>query len=618
MILQELDRYYQRKSSMDPTSIAPEGLEDKEISFVIVLDKQGNFVDLQDLREGEGRKKRGKMMTVPASVKRSGTGARANFLWDKLEYVLGVSSEDIAQAVKSVKSLNPHVEDDSELVNLCAPTILPKKGTEKSQAFIEKLRVLEPNSHPGVKSVVTFLSGDGAHKISKHLNWPHLLSSSGNLTFRLQGEAELVCQNSAVLTSILNQKAGEDSETIFCLIRGRQDQLAKTHPSIKGISGGQTSGGNIVSFNTPAFRSQGKEQGANATVGKPAAFSYTTALNHLLRSDSRQRIQIADTSTVFWASDTTAMEDCFGEIFEDNPDIDTQSIRAALTSMFRGEQAAKESTTRFFVLGLSPNAARIAIRFWHTATVAEIAEKLSVYFEELRIIHPPKSSQFLSFRRLLNATAALGKSENVNPRMAGEMMRAILSGGSYPRSLLDSILVRIRAEHEVDHPRAALLKAWLNRQQRLFPNHDQEIHVALDPENTNPGYRLGRLFAVLEKAQEEAVSANATIRDRYYGAASSTPASVFPILLKTFPHHIGKLPDGRKINLDKLVQNILLELREFPRLLRVEDQGRFALGYYHQRQEMFTSKVKPNPLEHSEIAPKSVQNQFNLQGESND
>ena len=340
--------------------------------------------------------------------------------------------------------------------------------------------------------------------------------------------------------------------------------------------------------NKDAFRSFGKDKGANAAVGKRTAFAYTTALNYLLRKESPQRIQVGDASTVFWSEKHTDLEDTFADLFDEPPKDDPAKQTRAIEALFKAPQTGALSDeggkTRFYVLGLAPNAARISVRFWQVGTVAEVSARIRQHFDDLQIVHAKFEKPYLSLFRLLVSTATQGKSENIPSNLSGEFMRAILAGLPYPQTLLQAAVRRIRAEREVTYPRAALIKACLNRQERYSPSTEMETTVSLDDSNTNPGYRIGRLFATLEKVQEEASpNLNATIRDRFYGAASSTPVTVFANLMKLKNHHLAKLDAGRKRHFEKLIGQIMSDINDFPPHLSLADQGRFTIGYYHQR-----------------------------------
>src|SRR5690606_5231663 len=276
-------------------------------------------------------------------------------------------------------------------------------------------------------------------------------------------------------------------------------------------------------------------------------FAYTTALNHLLARDSRQRIQIGDASTVFWAEEQhdleSAISDIFGDPPKDNPDRHVQAVEALYSAIHTGKFAEGGLETRFHVLGLAPNAARISVRFWETATAGELAKRIKQHFEDTDMVHADYEPRYLSLFRLLTSVALLGKADNIPPNLGGDVMRAILEGQPYPVTLLNQAVIRCRAEQSrkdqhgkpiqnVSYARAAVIKACLNRQIRFRQSPEKEFLTMLDPDNINPGYRLGRLFAALEKIQEEAnPGVNATIRDRYYGAASSTPSAVFSTLI---------------------------------------------------------------------------------------
>jgi len=443
-------------------------------------------------------------------------------------------------------------------------------------------------------------------QLQRQPGWADVLESNPVLSFRLQGDTDLVCQRPAVVHAALHAAAGDDAPQAMCLVTGETAPVERLHTSIKGVWGAQTSGANIVSFNTRAFESYGKteRQGENAPVSRAAAFAYTTALNHLLRKDSPQRIQVGDASTVFWAERESEFEtlaaDIFGDPPKDDPDAGTHAVHALLEALHSGKWGHSDEHLHFYVLGLAPNAARISIRFFHCVTLQELGERIAQHFKDLELVRGPHDAQYPSLFRLLTAVALQNKADNIPPNLGGSVVDAILSGVNtpYPSLWLNAAVGRCRAEHNANYLRAAAIKACLNRQQRhaalsspsIAP--EQEFLPMLDLSNPNPAYRLGRLFAVLEKIQEEASPGlNATIRDRYYGAASSTPVAVFTTLLRLKNAHLKKLTPGRTAWFEQLLGEVLGPVTDFPKHLPLPDQGRFALGYYHQRQDFFSKKT---------------------------
>lgn len=575
MILQALAGYYRRMSEEGGNELAPEGFEKKGIPFVIVLDSNGNFIGIDDTREGEGKKKIARTFTVPKGVKKT-SGIAANLLWDTPSYVLG----------------RPKPDPKKDLIKL------EERAREQFQCFTDKIRETFPETDrdDGVAVVLQFLETGRFDVLFSHSSWKEVEDGGVNLTFRLDSDTCLVCQRPAVVTRLDRNTTiieTEDSHQI-CLVSGEPDEPTRLHTAIKGVWGAQSSGANIVSFNLDAFCSFGKEQGLNAPVGKKAEFAYTTALNSMLVKGSRQRLQAGDATTVFWAEKKNEIEDVFADIFgepaKENPEQATKSVRVLYEAPKAGAPPLVEDLTRFYVLGLAPNAARIAVRFWHAGTVGETARHILQHFDDCSMIHGPKQPEYLSLFRLLISTAALGKSDNIPPNLSGEFMKAILAGTPYPQTILAAAIRRCRAEREITYPRAAIIKAVLARAARIHGHTEKEVDMALDTGNTNIGYRLGRLFATLEKIQEEASPGiNATIRDRFYGAASGTPVTAFPHLMKLKNHHLAKLENrGRAVNLEKIIGEIMDGIVDFPTHLNLQDQGRFAVGYYHQRQAFFT------------------------------
>ena len=575
MILQALKEYYDRKAADPKSGIAPLGWERKEIPYLIVLDREGNLVAVEDTQEKIGKSLQARRFLVSQSVKRSGSVIRPQFLWDTVEYVTGIVCKD---------------KSDIGRVGLM------------HKAFMERIRPFA-NVH-AIGAVVRFLeSDDMPSRLGTFDAWAEAQRACAFVAFKFVGEEGTVFDDADVKAVVEREISArmEGGEKAVDLVSGKRDVIALTHPALKGILGtnANTAGTNIVSFNFDAVKSFGKEQGENAPVGVRAAFAYTTALNTLLSKDSRQKMMVGDATAVFWAgrddSFETALASFFAEPPKDDPDRLVQNVAMLFKSPQTGNAAFSGDPTTFYVLGLSPNAARLSVRFWHVGTVAEMAERFRVYFDDLAIVHGPKDKDHLSLWRLLVSTAVQGKSENVAPNLAGNVMRSILEGLPFPETLLQAVLMRIKAEHEVSYPRAKLIKGCLNRKWRFNnPQNERNLTVSLDTQNLNIGYRLGRLFAVLEKIQEAAnPEINATIKDRFYASASSAPASVFGNLMRLSNHHLSKLrkeKPGYAINLEKLLQEVVAGLSAFPAHLSLDDQGQFAIGYYHQRQDLFTKK----------------------------
>lgn len=577
MILHELVRYYDRRArDPDPARRLPAfGLEEKEIPFIIELSADGRVVQLQDTRTIDGKKLRAKSFLVPIGEKRT-SGVKANLLWDTAAYAIGLSRERKAKGEQTA-----------------------------AEAFRARIEALPESAKAddGVRAVLASLARRDWSALKSHPAWQEIEEMNPVMTFRLSGDSDLVCQRPVVVQAALDQGAADKFTAGFCLVTGERGPIQRLHAPIKGVWNAQSSGANIVSFNARAFESYGKRerQGENAPVGLRAAFAYTTALNHLLSKDSRNRVQVGDASTVFWADGPSRFDgeftlaDFLGES-KDDPDRGVRAVQALFDALKTGQLPVGERDVRFFVLGLAPSEARISVRFWIHAPLSELAPRIAQHFADLRVVRRYDSDpRAPSLFRLLPALGAQGKADNVPPRLGGEWMRAILGGMPYPATLLNAAVIRCKAEQEVTYLRAAVLKAWLNRDHRRqhpeLPSDYTHFQEGLDMEQTDVPYRLGRLFAVLERIQQQAMPGiNATIRDRYYGAASTTPVAVFTTLLRLKNAHLRKLGDGPTAYFERLVGEVLAQVTDFPRQLTLPEQGQFALGYYHQRQAFFARK----------------------------
>ncbi len=578
MILQALYNYYQRLLEDSDTEIPLQGTSRENISFALVLTPDGELVAVEDLCLQEGKKKRPRKLTVPAWPGKRASGIKANFLWDNTAYVLGEDNKGKQERVR-----------------------------ECHQAFCEQVEQFCTNSgDPGLEAIVHFLSTNHGHKIREREDWPEI--SGTNLVFRLDGVPGFIHDRPAAMAAWDKCRSASGSDTQGqCLVEGSMQPLARLHPALKGVQGGQSSGVSLVAFNKKSFESYGKTQSFNAPVGQRAAFAYATALNYLLARDSRQKVRIGDMTLVFWAERENPAESFLADLFEppieEEPlpesvnDADTSmKIRDLLLAIRQGTQVVDivpglDPSVHFYLLGLSPNAARLSIRYWEHDSLDTILRRIGRHFSDIAIVQQfDNEPEFPPLWRLLLQTAAMGKSENILPVLSGGMARAMLSGTKYPDSLLPVVLGRIRADGIVNYFRAALLKGYLVR------NKNMEVSKVLDTQRTDRAYLLGRLFSVLEKAQEDAIpNAGATIKDKYLASASATPGLVFHMLLKNSAHHIAKLrKDPEKKNwaygYDKKIQEIMDKLIDFPKTLKAEEQGLFMIGYYHQRKDFFTKK----------------------------
>lgn len=578
MILHALNGYYERMLNTPDSGMPSFGTSLENISFALVLGENGSLRSVEDLREPDGKTLRPRKMPVPAAEKKA-SGIKANFLWDATGYVLGRDGKD-----------------NHERTERC------------HAAFIELLKVSCDKTDPGLNAVLVFLESGGGAEVANRDDWEDICGA--NLVFRLDGVPGYIHDRPAARKAWEVCQAARSTEDMGqCLVSGIERQpIARLHPSIKWPS--QATGVSIVSFNLTAFESYGKEQSFNAPVSQKAAAAYTSALNALIARDSRRKMVVGDTTYVFWAACNNPVETCFADLFDPPAEAaevsatqDDQQTNSAIRGLLKAIREGRKATNflpdldenvQFYILGLAQNVARLSIRFWEANSLGALLERVGKHYEQLNIVRQfDNEPEFPPLWRLLCQTATLGKSENVSPVLAGAVTRAILTGSRYPQNLLPVVLERIRAEHNVTYFRAALLKAYLLRNTSI-----KEVPVSLDPNRTDRPYLLGRLFAVLEKAQEEAIpNANATIKDRYLAAAAATPGQVFHMLLKNSANHIAKLkkdPEkkGRAFHYDVMTQDIIAEFSDYPKTMKAEEQGLFMIGYYHQRKDFYTKKTQ--------------------------
>lgn len=578
MILNALDSLYDRLRD-DPSYLVPRrGHSRQKITFKIVLTPSGEVLDIQDVRQPHGRAPRPLQIEVPGETKSSGKGINPGFLWDNAKYLLGYEPTPDAAG----------------------------KTARKFEAFRSKHLALDGEICSEAFSAVCQFLRDWTP--SRCANYPVLDKSTATRfgVFQIQA-SRYVHEDPAVQDWWEEHGVGEASGIAGqCLVTGLAAPIARLHGKIRGVVGAQGAGATIVGFNEGAYLSYGKKRSFNAPVSEAAAFRYVAALNALLDGPRRGKhtLRIGNATVAFWTDRATVTEDIFAAYATGlgpaggDPAQDEglrQKLEAFLRALREGREAygrleEDPEATNFFLLGLSPNAGRIAVRFFHRGSLAELLENLRSHHRDIAIERRwAKDSEFPPIWSLVRQTAREAK--DIPPTLEGPILESVISGAPYPHHLFGAVLRRIRVDRDRkgDYLRACVLKGYLNR------NCREGISMSLDTQRIDPSYRLGRLFAALEKTQEDALgrNLNTTIRDSFYGAASSTPRTVFPRLMRTYQYHLAKLEGGRKVNREKLIQSIVEPLRDFPAHLDLAGQGLFAIGYYHQRQAFYTKREGP-------------------------
>lgn len=573
MILQALTRYYEDLLSRG--EIAAPGWAPAKISLALYINENGELTQIvPTMVEGTKGKKtvmQPQLMVLPAAVKRT-VSIASNFLWDNSAYLLGIDQKG-----------------------------KPERSRE-CFAAAAKLHhaVLDGIDSPNARAILAFFDTWEPERAAEH---PALIrqlddvTAGGNLVFRVDGRK--VEEDAAIREAWQRYRdGGESGVKMQCLVTGKEDEIAAVHPSVKGVRDAQSSGAALVSFNAPAFCSYGREQNYNAPVGKYAAFAYTAALNHLL-ADSDHVQHIGDTTVVCWAE---GADDAYPGFFSavigggTYGGLSDNDLRAALKRLANGlpcDDLGVDPNRPFYILGLAPNAARLSVRFFLRDSFGKLMENVNAHYERMEIVRPAyEKFNYLPLWSLLRETVNLNSRDKVpSPAMAGATARAIFSGARYPASLLEAVMLRIRAERDITWGKAAIIKAYYLKN----PHEDcpkEVLTVSLNEASTNPAYTLGRLFSVYEAVQQAANHGiNATIKDKYFNSAAAMPASIFPVLNNLCQKHLRKLDARQHVYYDKQIMKLKGVLNEnYPARMTLAQQGSFDLGYYHQTQKRYTKK----------------------------
>lgn len=583
MILQALSEYYETLAKLD--KIAPRNYVKLGVYFGLWLTEDGrlgNVVTLkQSIEMGKKTVEKPQPLYVPEPVVRS-SGVAANFLCDNSAYLLGIDNkgnpERTLQCFEAAKELHLTVLNG-----------VPGEAAAAVLAFFESWEPSQATENPLIASNLEEFY-KGANLV--------FIAPNGHYAFE-----------DADIRAAWERYRSENQSAVLgqCLVTGRVDQpLAATHPKIKGVQGAQSSGASLVSFNAPAYESYGKEQSFNAPVSEYAAFAYTSALNYLI-GDREHRLGMDGDTVVCWAQDGDEAYQNMYMRFIDPREKTEEEVYGALKKAVAGEPIDEEGLnpmTPFYVLCLSPNAARLSVRFFYRDSFGNILSNIARHYRDMEIEKGPNDPPYVSLYWLLKATVfENSKDDAASPLLAGTVLRAIISGTKYPAALYSNILMRIRAERKVNRTKAAAVKTYLMRNGAREENKEV-LTVSLNESSTSKPYVLGRLFALLEQAQESAnPGINATITDKYFDSACSTPRLAFPVLLKLSRHHLSKDEKWGRRN-DRLIGEAIdlldVDGDPYPAQLTPEEQGLFILGYYHQRQARFKKKDKPETAQETQ------------------
>lgn len=591
MILNALCDYYQRKKKLG--ELAPKGYEFRNIPFVIVIDKDGNFIQLMNTRVTPEEAKDGKsdkLYLVPKGVSRSGKFAykSPNSLWDSEGYVLGVSV------------FNEKESDEKNEKNQL-------KANNQHQYFCELVDQIKELDGTGyLDPVQKFLQSDESKRaVTESLEWEEVVKTpSRNFTFKILGEDHLVCESKAAQTWVEKGESQEDPDECIgrCLVTGRRAAIARLHPSIKGVKGTNATGGSVVSFNANPVSSYGFTQGENASVSKEAAYEYGEALNHLLRRHSPNRFVMSDMTMVCWSERSTDLESMIPTNFifapKDNPDSGIESLKNAVTNICHQGSSDDSNSQKFYVLGLKGANGRIAIQYWKQTTVLEMSQSIREWLDDVTIGNGIYGDKTPSLYSLLSSMSLFGDIKNIPPSIPTSLIRAIIDRQRIPAIVVKNVLLRIRSERSVSSDNAALLKAYINREIRFKGSSRKELNVGLEKIEDKPaGYKLGALFAYFEKIQSEASGSmvGSSVKDRYYNSFSTKPMVALGALNRLCKSHLSKIKKNKKglyhyyhREIGKIMDTF--EVGGLPKSLGAEEQSYFALGYYQQRESFFKKK----------------------------
>lgn len=577
MLLQSLVKLYEAWA--EKGEIEKLGWNPVKISYGISLDEEGNVDEIIHLKTNapKGNKEIPSLISLPMPVKRS-VGVASNFLYDNATYVFGYDNSNKPDRAKQCfdcfRSVGNKVLENSD---------------DEFSTVIKKFLQKDYSEFENLSDLLTELN-------CTETTVYDILNKGANLLLMPLGK--FPTDSKAICESWNSYYEHSDAPKGVCLVTGKDDHIAKLHPVIKNIRGAQAAGASLVSFNATAFDSYGKENGYNAPVSEYAAFAYTSALNKLV-SDNDHKVFSGDTTVVCWTEDgESAYQDVFAGIFNSDDEVKQKDLHDTIVSIVNGNEVKWEGiplnpSNNFYILGISPNSARLSVRFFIQNTFGKVMENLLKNQQRMEMVKPGfEKFNYIPLWRILGETVnKKSRDKKCKPHLAGDVLNSIINDYNYPSTLYYGILGRISAEQNINWVKASVLKAYLLK--NYDSKYKEEITVDYNEKSNNKAYLLGVLFSNLEEIQNTAnPGIKSTIRDRYFTAASSTPSRVFPILIDLAQNHIKKIPNvGAKVNCQKMLTETMSKLGDkFPNRLKLDEKGMFQLGYYQRTQERFTGK----------------------------
>lgn len=607
MLIKALCDYYDELSAEG--NILPECYSKVNVHFLICLSPEGeiaNLINWQEVQITENAKGKIKEKLVPREtvmpLRTEKSGIESNIIEHRPLYIFGLNLTDKGftpddRTHKAEKSHNAFVGKNLKFIKgLDSPLI------NAYRKFIEKWKPADETKNKYLLSI---------GKLYKNAYFAFCMNGCPD---KLLHEDSLIKERWENKFNI--EKASSRCDIMSqCAISGQNAPIARVHSKLKGVYGGLATGSVLIGFNNSSECSYCNEQSYNSNISADAMRKYTEAFNYLL-NNKKHKALIDDMTIVFWASGGIGNERCsqlFSYIMFDekntmNKKETDEMLENLMLSAYKGNITQERISTAenidtdvdFYMVGIKPNSSRLALKFIYRKKFGEILENIAKFQSDMQITDKISPVPLWKLKGELTSPKSSSENRKVDPSLMAEIFKSVIQGISFPKYLLSTLVRRVKTDKYINNVRAGAIKACINRELRLL-GQKEEIKLSLDYNNKNQAYLCGRLFAVLEKLQQEVSgnSLNRTIKDAYFSSASSKPAIIFPKLINLAQNHLKKV--GSPVYFNKLIQEIIEEIDgEFPETLILSDQGKFIIGYYQQFQSFFNKSSDKNNITQGE------------------